>query len=120
LQRALKFGLSSAAIALVIGWMGSAIAGPEATGAVWTGVAVALVIQVVICLVLFLWVFSGKPLLAHGLGMLGRLMAVGTLALFWVPWAGLPAAPLLFSAVAVFFVTTLLEPIFLFSLSTSR
>jgi hypothetical protein len=115
-----KFALASAAISLVIGMAGSAIAGPEGSRAVWVGVGVGLVIQLVICLVLFLWVFSGQPLLAHGLGMLGRLMAVGTLALFWVPWAGLPAAPLLLSVVAVFFLTTLLEPIFLFSLSTSR
>jgi hypothetical protein len=120
LHRALKFAVAAAGFALLVGVVGSAIAGPEHRGAVWSGAAVALVIQLVLCLLLFRWVFAGRPLLAHGVGMLGRLTAVGLLALFWVPWAGVPAAPLLFSVLAVFFLTTLLEPLFLFSFSGSR
>jgi hypothetical protein len=52
--------------------------------------------------------------------MLGRLSAVGLLALFWVPMSGHPAAPLMFSLVSVFFVTTLLEPVFLIRPSPTR
>jgi hypothetical protein len=49
------------------------------------------------------------------LGMLGRFVALVVLSFVWVPLAGLPAAPLLLSVVAVMFLTTLMEPLFLFS-----
>jgi len=120
LRRALSFALAAATFSLLIGVVGAAIAGPDGRRAVWIGVGLALGIQLVLASSLFLWLFSGRPLLAHGVGMVARFATVGTVALFWVPWAGLPAAPLLFSLVTVFFLTTLLEPLFLFSLSTAR
>jgi hypothetical protein len=120
LQRALQYGLVSAGVALVVGVMGGLISGAESRQAVWFGVVAAYLIQLVLFVALFVVAFASKPLLAHGLGMLGRLMAVGTFALFGVPWVGLPAAPLLFSLVAVLFVTTLFEPLFLLGAHNER
>jgi hypothetical protein len=103
----------------LVGLIGGGVAPPESARAVWLGAGIALVIQVVLFVVLFVVAFARQPMLAHGLGMLGRLVAVGVVALFWVPMAGVPAAPLLFSLVAVLFLTTLVEPL-LISFSVHR
>jgi hypothetical protein len=120
LQRVLKFVAAAVGLVLVVGTLGTMIAGPDSRQAVWVGVGLALLIQIVLLLTLFVWAFAERPMLAHGVGMLGRLFAVGCLALFWAPSAVLPAAPLLFSLVAALFLTTLLEPLFLVSNQTGR
>ncbi len=120
MQRAVKFGLWALGLGLLVGLIGTGIAGPEGRLAVWLGVGVALVVQLVLFVALFVLAFAERPLVAHGLGILGRLLALVALALYWLPWTGIPAAPVLFSLVAVFFVTTLLEPLFLFRLTTGR
>jgi hypothetical protein len=110
--RAVKFVAAALGTALAVGLLGAMLVQGDATRAVWLGAAIAFLVQVALFCILFLWAFSGRPLLAHGLGMLGRVVAVVYL-LFWVPQTGLPAAPLLFTLVAVFFATTLLEPLFM-------
>ncbi len=120
LEREAKFALSAAGTAALVGLAGAALAGPEGRIAVAVGVVVALLVQVGLFRLLFVGLFADRPLLAHGMGMLFRLAAIVIAALIWVPWAALPAAPFLFSLVAVFFVTTLLEPLFMFSFTTAR
>jgi hypothetical protein len=119
-QEALKYTVVAAALSLLIGVIGGLVAGPEARQAVWIGVAIAFVFQLLLFVLLFVVALAPQPMLAHGLGMLGRLFIVGSVALFWAPWADLPAAPLLFSLVTVFFVTTLIEPLFFVSKPTAR
>lgn len=118
-RRAFQFGALAVGFSALVGLVGGAIAAPEDARAVWIGAGIALVIQFVLFVAFFVVVFAKQPLLAHGLGMLGRLFAVGVVALFWVPWAGVAAAPLLFSLVAVLFLTTLAEPL-LISFSADR
>ena len=60
-----------------------------------------------------------RRLLAHLVGMLGRLLVFGVAALVWIPRWGLPPAPTLFSLVTVFFVTTLAESRFVRSQESS-
>lgn len=120
MDRALKFALVAAGFSLLVGAVGGWIAGPEHRQVVWLGVGLAYAIQVVFFVGFFVVAFASQPLLAHGLGMLGRLMIVGSVALFWVPWAGVPAAPFLFSLVAALFVTTLVEPLFLVRIPSAR
>jgi hypothetical protein len=52
-------------------------------------------------------------LTAWGIGMLMRLAALAVVAFVFVKTMALPAAPALFSLVAFFFVTTLVEPVLL-------
>lgn len=120
LEREAKFALSATGTAVLVGLAGAALTGPQGRVAVAAGVAVALFVQLGLFRLLFVALFADRPLLAHGMGMLFRLVAVAIAALIWVPWASLPAAPFLFSMVAVFFVTTLLEPLFMFSFKTAR
>lgn len=96
------------------------LVGPESRQAVWVGVLVALVFQLLLFVVLFVVALAKQPMLAYGLSMLGRFFVVASVALFWAPWLQLPAAPLLFSLVTVFFVTTLIEPLFLLGKPTAR
>jgi hypothetical protein len=119
-QKAVRYTFLAAALSLLVGAAGSWVAGPESRQAIWIGVAIALVFQLVLFVLLFVVTLAKHPMLAYGLSMLGRFFIVGTVALFWAPWANLPAAPLLFSLVAVFFVTTLIEPLFLLSKPTAR
>ena len=77
---------------------------------VTVGVALAAVWQLLVLSVLAV-TMRGNPLIAHGVGMLGRLAMVGVAGLVLIPRAGLPAAPTLFAMVTVLFATTLIEPV---------
>jgi hypothetical protein len=107
--------MAAGAITVVAGVVGSFFVTPEARTAVWIGAGVAFGVQMVLFVVLFVLVFSSRPMLAHGLGMLGRFLAIVAIALLGLPWSEQPAAPLLLTVVAVFFLTTVLEPLILFS-----
>jgi hypothetical protein len=112
IRKAGGFAGAALGVTLVVGLLGALLAQGDAWKAVWLGAAIAFLIQVALFCFLFLWVCSGQPLLAHWLGVMGRVAAVVFL-LFWVPQSGLPTAPLLLTLVAVFFTTTLLEPLFM-------
>ena len=117
----MRYGSLAAGLTLLDGVAGGILVPSEAREAVWIGAALAFAIQVVLFVAFFVLMFASRPLLAHGLGMLGRFVAVVMLSFFWVPLAGLPAAPLLLSVVAVMFLTTLMEPIIFFrKAETSR
>jgi hypothetical protein len=112
ISKAGGFAGAALGVTLVVGLLGVLLAQGDAWKAVWLGAAIAFLIQVALFCFLFLWVCSGQPLLAHLLGVMGRVAAVVFL-LFWVPQSGLATAPLLLTLVAVFFTTTLLEPLFM-------
>ena len=79
----------------------------------WSGVAAAALFQSVLVWVLFVWALPQQGLLAHVIGLVGRMVMLAVMALVWVPVLGTPPAPTLFSLVGVFFLTTLIEPVFL-------
>jgi hypothetical protein len=70
-----------------------------------------VVVQVAGFWLFSVWALPDRPVVAHGVSMLVRLVAVGLVALVWVPRSGAPAGPTLLSLVAVFFLTMLVEPI---------
>jgi hypothetical protein len=104
-------GISAAVAGAVALLGGSMVAAPARVG-VWAGVGVAFACQLVIFWLLFVGVFPDRRVLAHLVGVLGRLLVFAVTALVWVPRAGLPPAPTLFALVAVFFATTLVESVF--------
>ena len=108
------FGTAAAGLTLLVGAIGGLLVPADAREAVWVGAVIAFVVQIVLFVGLFVVAFARHPFLAHMLGIVGRFAALAMLAFIWVPLADLPAAPLLFSAVSVLFLTTLMEPLVLF------
>jgi hypothetical protein len=106
--------LATLGVVALVGCAGGWIAGPGSRGAVWLGAGIAAVAQVFLFVLLFVIVFSKRPLLAHGLGMAGRfaVLAAVMVALMLTPDGG-PGTTLLLPLIAVQFLTTLLEPFFL-------
>lgn len=106
------YSLAALGAALLVGLVGSAFA-TEWSDGVWTGAFIGLAVQLANFWVFFVWVLPGQILLAYASGMLIRVVALGVVALAWLPGSGLPAAPTLFALVGVLFLTTLMEPIIL-------
>lgn len=98
--------------ALLVGLIGSSFA-PQWSDGIWTGALIGLAVQLAGFWVFFVWMLPGQVLLAYGLGMLVRMIALGVVAMAWLPGSGLPAGPTLFSLVGVLFLTTLIEPVIL-------
>jgi hypothetical protein len=92
-----------------LGWLAT----PEWRTGVWLGAAVGVVTQVAVFWTMFVWLFPERRLLAHGLGMISRLTVFAMVALLVLSGPTGPAAATLFALVAVFFVSTVLEPVFL-------
>ena len=113
MKKGFRYTLVAVIVAAVAGLAGGVWLDESARSGVWVGAAVALVVQVGAFWLLFVWALPERSVLAHGLGMVIRMVAVGVAALVWLPRAGLPAAPTLFSLVAVLFLTTLSEPLVL-------
>lgn len=113
IRKALGYSLGSALAAVVVGLAGVSIVGLGGAAAVALGAGIGLLVQVLLFWVLFVWAFPTRLMLAYGLGVAGRFVVVGWVALVWAPRSGMSAATILFSLVAVLFLSTLLEPVFL-------
>ena len=83
MQKAVRYSLLAAALSLLVGVAGTLMVAPESRQAVWIGVFVALVFQLLLFVLFFALAFRKQPMLAYALGMLGRLFVVGSVALFW-------------------------------------
>lgn len=112
-RRALTFSAVAAAIALAVALVGAALVPAEARRGVYVGAVIALVSQLFFFWLVAVWLFPGRAGLAYGLGMLGRMFVFGVVALVVVPKLALGVGPTLFSLVGVFWVTTMVEPLFL-------
>ena len=111
MRRRLAWAAVAVAVISALIWLvGTGMASPEGRRGVTVGVVVGAAWQLLVLGVLAV-AMPGKPLLAHGVGMLGRLAMLVTAALVLVPRAGLPPAPTLFAMVTVLFVTSLIEPV---------
>lgn len=113
LLRALQFAGVSAVVVLGVAWAITAIAvDPAVSRAVWTSAALAFGVQLVTFVIA--WPFLAKnPLMGWGLGSLLRLFTLVLYALIGVRSFGLAAAPALLSLAGFFFVSMLLESLFL-------
>jgi hypothetical protein len=112
----MSFGFRYSAVlgglALLIGLVGSAV--PAAIGrAVWIGVGVGYASQLAIIRVFAPRLFPESRMLAQGLGMVMRMVIVGLSAMLLLGFAVEFAASMLFALVAFFFVSTVMEPLFL-------
>lgn len=107
------FAAATAVAALLVGTIGALFVNGGVRPTVWLGVTIASAVQLVLFVTLFLFAFAARPLLAHGLGMVGRFVAFAVAALACLASGEIAAAPLLLPLVTVFFLTTLVEPFFL-------
>jgi hypothetical protein len=85
---------------------------PDVVRAIWISIGVGLVIQVIALLVARSF-RRDRIMLGWGLGTLLRLVTLVVYALAVVPALGLPLTPALLSLVALFAVTTIIEPFLL-------
>lgn len=108
-----RFSLVAAALAAAVGLIGALWASPASRPGVLFGAAVAFALQVAVFWTVAVWLFPGKGMLAYGLGLLARMLVFGVVALLVVPAAGFALAPTLFTLAGVFWVTTLVEPLYL-------
>jgi len=99
----------AAALVLAIGlvWV------PAHRGAVALGAASGAVVQSAGFWIFSVWLFPGRLWEGYGLGLLARLTVFAVVALWVVPSLGLPLGPPLFAMVGVFWVTTVVEPLFM-------
>ena len=104
------YTVAAVLIGVAVTLAGGALVGDAGRAGIRSGAAIGAAAQVAGFWILSVWALPRKPVLAHGVGMLVRLVVVGLVALVWVPRSGLPAAPTLFSLVAVLFLTMLVEP----------
>ena len=109
----IRFTLAATLVALLVGAIALLSTGAPAHAGVLAAVGLAWAVQVVSFWVFSVWVFAGRPWLAYGMGMLVRFALFAAVALLVIPRAGFALAPTLFSLVAVFWLTTMLEPAFL-------
>lgn len=109
----IRYALGALAMAALAVLLGIGMAGPDARDGVLVGGGVALALQVASFWLLAVLFFPGRRLLAFGLGIAARFLTVGIAALLLIPRLALPPAPTLLTLVAVFVLTTLLEPVVL-------
>ena len=105
-----QFTLMFLLVAVVVAGGGVLLFGSGHAKGVLAGATAAFVVQMG-HLQLLLLQDRQQALVAHGVGMLIRFMAVGLMAFLIIPAMALPAAATLLSMVAYFFVTTLIEAV---------
>lgn len=112
MRRGVRYTATVLALGLLAG-AGSSMVRPEWREGVWVGAGVAVATQVLLFWTLFVWLLPGRQMLAHGLGMMSRLVVFAVVALLALRLPVGTAASTLFTLVAVFFASTVLEPVFL-------
>ena len=113
MKRALSFAGLSLALIVGLAWLLTRLwPEPMAQQAVWFSAGIALAIQVVGFF--FIRIFMPANTIAGwGAGMLLRFVTLVFHALVGTKVMGYPPAPALLSLAAFFFVSTLIEPVFL-------
>ena len=94
--------------------LGVAFDAPAEQRAVWISAGVAYAVQMLAFAIARL-IRRDNVMLGWGMGVLMRLVTLVAFALVFVNALGLPPSAALISLVIFFFVTTLLEPLFLVS-----
>ncbi len=112
MKRGLVYTAAALAVAAVIALIGLGLA-PQYREGVLAGAVIGAVVQVAVFWLFFVWLYPDRGWHGYGLGLLVRLAVFAVAAFVVVPQAGLPLAATLFSLVGVFWLTTMLEPVFL-------
>jgi hypothetical protein len=115
MKSSLLFGAISLALTLVAALvLGVAFDAPTERRAIWMSAGVAYVVQLLAFAIARL-LRRDNVMLGWGMGVLVRLVTLVAFALVFVKALGLPPSAALISLVIYFFVTTLIEPLFLAS-----
>ena len=107
------FALATAVLIAGVGWvLGLVFVAPGEARAVWVSAVVAFVVQLV---GFALARVAGKDnmIAGWGVGMLLRMLVLGVYAFVVTPALELPSGAALIALVSFFFVSTLVEPLFL-------
>lgn len=112
MKRGLTYTAAALAVALVVALIGLGLA-PQYSDGVLAGAGMGALVQVAVFWLFFVWLYPDRGWHGYGLGLLVRLFVFSVAAFIVVPRAGLPMAATLFSLVGVFWLTTMLEPVFL-------
>jgi hypothetical protein len=108
----IRFGLWAALIAMLV-WLIGAWVAPGGRDGLAVGAGAAFAFQASTFGLLAGVLGTERPALIYGLGMVGRFLLLGGMALVVVPALGVPPVPTLIALVATLFATTLVEPVFL-------
>lgn len=110
----LLFTLAMATLVLLAAWVLAAFVWTDAAsaGAVWASAWLAIGVQVVTFTIARL-VARQNVMAGWGLGVLLRFATVATWGFLGVKALGMPSGPALMSLVLFYFVSTLIEPLFL-------
>ena len=107
------FALATAFLIAVVGWvLGLVFVGDGQPRAVWMSAGVAFVVQI-FGFALARMSARTNVIAGWGIGMLLRLLTLGVYAFLVVPALSLPSGAALIALVSFFFVSTLVEPLFL-------
>ena len=112
MKQGFRYTAAVLAVAAAVVLVGLALA-PQYRDGVLAGAAIAAFVQAAVFWLFFVWLYPGRGWHGYGLGLLVRLAVFGLAAFVMVPRAGLPLAATLFSLVGVFWLTTMMEPVFL-------
>ena len=107
------YSLGTLMIAAVVLAIGGSMTGGGAMAELVCGSIVAAGLQIVIYWAFFVVALPGREAVAHGLGVMVRMMAVAAMAFVGAPALGLSLAPTLLSMVGCLFGSTLLEAVIL-------
>ena len=111
-QQGLRYTAAALAAAALVAVVGLGLA-PRHRDGVLAGAGIGVAVQVAVFWLFFVWLYPGRAWHGYGLGLLVRLAMFALAAFVLVPAAGLPLAATLLSLVGVFWLTTMLEPLFL-------
>jgi hypothetical protein len=109
----IRYTAVTLALAALVAAAGLAYDGGAYREGVMAGAGIAAVVQVAAFWIFAVWLFPGRAWHGYGMGLLARLAAFAAAVFLVVPRAGLPFAATLFSLVGVFWLTTMVEPVFL-------
>jgi hypothetical protein len=109
----LRYTLAVLAVAALVAAAGMSFAGAAHRDGVLAGAGIGAAVQIAAFWIFAVRLYPGRLWHGYGLGMLARFAAFAAVAFLVVPAAGLPLAATLFSLVGVFWLTTLVEPVFL-------
>lgn len=112
MKQGIRYTAAALAVAAAIALVGLGLA-PQHRDGVLAGAGIAALVQVAVFWLFFVWLYPGRGWHGYGMGLLVRLAVFAVAAFVVVPRAGLPLAATLFSLVGVFWLTTVLEPVFL-------
>jgi hypothetical protein len=113
-----RYVLGAVGLTIAVVLVGLLLTASSSWPGVLTGGVFALFVQLAVFLALGVLLLPGRRLLVFALGMVARVTALAVLVLFTVR-LDVPPAPALLTLVAVFLVTTVLEPV-VFQLETKN